>query len=511
MSTDLRNQIRAIPTFPRGMNFSKAWNESNGVMTQEQRDLFPLYTREGKLRENTKHGSHAWGRVGPKGLFPTIVVALSAADSRVGCNLHWDDHRYLTTMEARRAQSFPDDEILLGSPAEGWKLMGNSVARSVALALGLSLREAWLKNDPDNETLPTKDNISSPVLKERRSGIEIVIHTSARRSKPKTKQVKASAKQQLIPVVDAELASKSLGKANRRTVAPNKARGSRFVPDLESPMGEESAPSISSINRPVVTNTGRSRREIPDSMEASADEDSLSKETFHRFPGSLELRTPSSRDELALSESGETSKSRQVKLTSRKRPHGMMQKSEEMAHERSRKVPRVIIPSTTSSSGPVSRPTNRQHPKAQSLNASTLVKKLDDVRRDQSRRRPEPLSNDDDDEDSDKEIAAAPSYSAQPSSLKSSVKSRANQTANSSSSKTPSKENAKDRVVISLVTEDEHEDEDEDLGTTAGLLGRAGVPSASKYVPVDNGNLLAYAQTNRFMNHGKNRKRVTVR
>jgi DNA (cytosine-5)-methyltransferase 1 len=143
------------------------------------------------------------------------------------------------------------------------------------------------------------------------------------------------------------------------------------------------------------------------------------------------------------------------------------------------------------------------------LNASTLVKKLDDVRRDQSRRRPEPLSNDDDDEDSDKEIAAGPSYSAQPSSLKSSVKSRANQTANSSSSKTPSKENAKDRVVISLVTEDE--DEDEDLGTTAGLLGRAGVPSASKYVPVDNGNLLAYAQTNRFMNHGKNRKRVTVR
>jgi DNA (cytosine-5)-methyltransferase 1 len=496
------------------MNFSKAWNKSNGVMTQEQRELFPLYTRDGKLRENTKHGSHAWGRVSPKGLFPTLVVALSAADSRVGCNLHWDDHRYLTTMEARRAQSYPDDEILLGSPAEGWKIMGNSVARSVALALGLSLREAWLKNDPDNEPLPTQDNVSPPVLKERRSGIEIVIHTSARRSKPKTEQVKASAKQQTTPVVDAELASNSLGKANRRTVAPKKARGSRFVPGLESPMGEESASSISSINRPVFTNTGRSRREIPDSMEASADEDSLSKETFHPFLGSLELRTPSSRDELdelALSESGENSKSRQVKLTSRKRPHGTMQKSE-VAHERSRKVPRVIIPSTTSSSGPAYRPTNQQHPKAKSLNASTLVKKLDDIRRDQSRRRPEPLSNDDDDEDSDKEIAAGPSSSAQPSSLKSSFKSRANQTANSSSSKTPTKENAKGQV-ISLVTddEDEDEDEDEDLGTTAGLLGRAGVPSPSKYVPVDNSNLLAYGQTNRFMNHGKNRKRVTVR
>jgi DNA (cytosine-5)-methyltransferase 1 len=110
-----------------GMNFCAAWNQGKGVMTQEQRDLFPHYTKEGKPRENVKHGSHAWGRVNPKGLFPTIVVGLSAADSRVGCNLHWDDHRYLTTMEARRAQSFPDDEILLGSHAEGWKLMGNSV------------------------------------------------------------------------------------------------------------------------------------------------------------------------------------------------------------------------------------------------------------------------------------------------------------------------------------------------------------------------------------------------
>jgi len=52
-------------------------------------------------------------------------------------------------MEAKRAQGFPDDEVLIGAPKDGWKILGNSVARTVSLALGLSLREAWLKNEPD--------------------------------------------------------------------------------------------------------------------------------------------------------------------------------------------------------------------------------------------------------------------------------------------------------------------------------------------------------------------------
>jgi DNA (cytosine-5)-methyltransferase 1 len=55
-------------------------------------------------------------------------------------------------MEARRAQSFPDEEVLVGNPREKWKVVGNSVSRAVSLALGLSLREAWLKNSPDDET-----------------------------------------------------------------------------------------------------------------------------------------------------------------------------------------------------------------------------------------------------------------------------------------------------------------------------------------------------------------------
>ena len=86
--------------------------------------------------------------------------------------------------QVRRAQSVPDYEVLVGTPAARWKLIGNGVDRKVALVLGLSLREAWLRSRPGIEDLnitdgytddraavyfaktanpPTKINISVPV------------------------------------------------------------------------------------------------------------------------------------------------------------------------------------------------------------------------------------------------------------------------------------------------------------------------------------------------------------
>jgi len=224
-------------------------------MTAEQRALFPSYTKGGSvLRENVQSTSKAWGRVNPKGLFPTMVVALSASDSRMGSTLHWDEERYLTTMEARRAQSFPDDEILLGTPNEGWKLMGNSVARSVALALGLSLRDAWLKNNPNDERPPVKTSSSLPVLNRRqdsrRPGVEIVIPRAVRRNKPEKELVGASPNQGRI-AINTEMAPSSLVNSNRRLVAPNKARRSKFVPDSESSMSEDSVASVQLGSGPV--------------------------------------------------------------------------------------------------------------------------------------------------------------------------------------------------------------------------------------------------------------------
>ncbi|KAF2152601.1 S-adenosyl-L-methionine-dependent methyltransferase [Myriangium duriaei CBS 260.36] len=67
--------------------------------------------------------------------------------------LHPEQDRLLTVMEARRAQGFPDDEVILGDPRMQWKIIGNSVHRNVAFALGLSLKDAFLKSEKMIESL----------------------------------------------------------------------------------------------------------------------------------------------------------------------------------------------------------------------------------------------------------------------------------------------------------------------------------------------------------------------
>jgi DNA (cytosine-5)-methyltransferase 1 len=143
----LRRQIELIPLNPPGMNFILTL--MGGLLTDAERDLFPQLTRNGHKRQNTSEGSRAWGRIDPRGLFQNIATSNGPVCARSGCTLHWSQQRLITVLEARRAQSFPDNEVLLGTAVDQWRIVGNSVARSVSLALGLSLREAWLKNAPD--------------------------------------------------------------------------------------------------------------------------------------------------------------------------------------------------------------------------------------------------------------------------------------------------------------------------------------------------------------------------
>lgn len=65
----------------------------------------------------------------------------------------------MTIMEARRAQGIPDSEVLVGTRTEQLRIVGNGVARTVSMALGLSLRAAWLKDaatKPEPENQPTR-------------------------------------------------------------------------------------------------------------------------------------------------------------------------------------------------------------------------------------------------------------------------------------------------------------------------------------------------------------------
>ena len=193
-SRDLRAQISAIPRYPRGSSFVSAWNEGRGVMTKAQRDLFPNLTSSGNIRHSVQKTSKAWGRVHPDKLFLTFVVTVYPGDARMGRCLHWDQQRMITVMEARRAQGFPDEEVLVGSPPEKWKVIGNSVPRTVSLALGLSLREAWLTSCPDegNKTFPTTAKDTLAVTQSRNKTTHRVIHPSQvqqERSIPDSKEI----------------------------------------------------------------------------------------------------------------------------------------------------------------------------------------------------------------------------------------------------------------------------------------------------------------------------------
>jgi DNA (cytosine-5)-methyltransferase 1 len=120
---------------------------SKGYMPQAQIDVF-AWDNYIRARKDSK----SWQRVKRDALMPTIMTAARPWDGVTGNCLHWDDHRLLTIMEVRRGQGYPDNEVIVGLPSEQWKIIGNSVARPVALALGLSIRTAWLANHAKSQT-----------------------------------------------------------------------------------------------------------------------------------------------------------------------------------------------------------------------------------------------------------------------------------------------------------------------------------------------------------------------
>ncbi|KYK60793.1 hypothetical protein DCS_01931 [Drechmeria coniospora] len=152
-----RVRMALIPTQPWGMSFARAWYGTErvagaGILTAAERALF----RGGDASDKkvVTHGSSqlsaaavyssAYGRNYPHRLMETIVTSQNPCDSKCGRWLHWRENRMLTVMEARRAQGLRDEDIIVGTPAAQWKIVGNSVAREVAVALGNAIREAWV-------------------------------------------------------------------------------------------------------------------------------------------------------------------------------------------------------------------------------------------------------------------------------------------------------------------------------------------------------------------------------
>lgn len=144
----LRSRMTLIPTRPFAFTFAQAWfgpdrkKAGSGVLTPSEREEFPVETKAFAMKAVSK----AYGRQHPHRLLETITTKMHPGDAKCGRAIHWHEPRVLTIMEARRAQGFRDDEVILGLPAQQFKIVGNSVAREVAVALGAVIQAAWAQS-----------------------------------------------------------------------------------------------------------------------------------------------------------------------------------------------------------------------------------------------------------------------------------------------------------------------------------------------------------------------------
>ncbi|QPC79814.1 hypothetical protein HYE68_010566 [Fusarium pseudograminearum] len=182
MTSNLRNKISLIPTRPWGMNFAQAWfgldckKAGSGVLSPADRLVFP---EEGKT-SLTRGGptSNAYGRQRPDRLIETIVTSQSPNDAKNGRTIHWSENRVLTIMEARRAQGFRDHEVLLGNPADQWKIVGNSVAREVATSLGAVFREAWAQSLADEHHAGSDVRVATTARSSSKAPVRVGVEAS---------------------------------------------------------------------------------------------------------------------------------------------------------------------------------------------------------------------------------------------------------------------------------------------------------------------------------------------
>ncbi|GAM85739.1 hypothetical protein ANO11243_037470 [Dothideomycetidae sp. 11243] len=131
-----RDLIAMIPQRPRGSGLASAYQMGKVAKPQVDRWIDGCAKRQDPK-------SRSFSRIYGDELINTVTTVLQPLDIVTGRCLHPEQNRLLTVMEARRAQGYPDDEVILGSPDQQWKIIGNSVHRNVAFALGNSLRESW--------------------------------------------------------------------------------------------------------------------------------------------------------------------------------------------------------------------------------------------------------------------------------------------------------------------------------------------------------------------------------
>jgi DNA (cytosine-5)-methyltransferase 1 len=130
--------IESIPKFPQGLGAQAA--------------LDMRWLSKVLVKNPSQPQMRRWTRIRSDALLQTVTTGIRPTCKYTGKWVHWAEDRLITVKEARRAQGFPDCEVIIGTPAQQWKIVGNSVCRQVALALGLAIRDAYLKNPLDEHS-----------------------------------------------------------------------------------------------------------------------------------------------------------------------------------------------------------------------------------------------------------------------------------------------------------------------------------------------------------------------
>ncbi len=134
-----RELIRRVPRYPKEMGFLKSIQER--FQGKAQLEWF--------LERKSLHVKNhlAFTRLDPDGYIPTITTTPSATCNLGGGRIiHPDEHRTLTLLEARRAQGFSDEDVIIGDLRQQWTQVGNAVDRQVAIALGEVIANSWFSS-----------------------------------------------------------------------------------------------------------------------------------------------------------------------------------------------------------------------------------------------------------------------------------------------------------------------------------------------------------------------------
>ena len=95
-----------------------------------------------KLPTSRNENSRRFQRLAADRNVPTVTCSMNPISEICGRTLHYRENRPFSILEAKRLQGFLDTDVLVGKPRMAIKIIGNSVCRQVAFALGEKLAEA---------------------------------------------------------------------------------------------------------------------------------------------------------------------------------------------------------------------------------------------------------------------------------------------------------------------------------------------------------------------------------